>query len=400
MAALSNALEAVPATHSMPIRKNVLIQTCGADYIKIAGYGSDFYIAVWIKATVQEDGAITLPAKLLNELVSSMTQFDEMSMSVNVRTQTATIEMSGGGQIRNSTANIKGIDAADYPLLILHDEYDPNAQDLPEGTKEISIMPTRFGEMLTQTATCAGTDDSRPTLEGMLISIKDSKMTTVCVDGYRLCRRVEETRSTSDVSSTLIMASDMLKVGKIFKSYHDKEEWLRVFFMKRGDILFDMKPPNGSLVTAVQICVTPIDAKFPDYEVVIPRNHNIRVTLKRAALLKAVQTAMIFAKDNANIVSIEVEHPDNKKIALFANTTESGDSKIEVEASVTWDAEPAGRFAVNGAYLKAALSTMPDEESGEMVINMTVPTRPLVLRPLDRSLEQYTYVIMPMHPPK
>jgi DNA polymerase-3 subunit beta len=135
-----------------------------------------------------------------------------------------------------------------------------------------------------------------------------------------------------------------------------------------------------------------IDARYPDYSVIIPKSHEIVVVMDREELLKAVRTSMIFAKENADIVRVDI---GKDRVSLRAISNENGESLIELPAQVNGSDLS---ISFNGRFLIEHLSHI---STPQIVIKLSLSTRPATIRPADLAAgEEYLHVIMPMHPPR
>lgn len=140
-----------------------------------------------------------------------------------------------------------------------------------------------------------------------------------------------------------------------------------------------------------------IDARFPDYRATIPKNYNTRTVVDTASLLKAVRVALLFARDNANIIRVSVMPGNGEntgQVRLTATSAEMGDNVSDIDAMVEGDTL---EIAFNAKYLIDLLSQV---DQPQVVLETTQPTRPGALRPVGMGEEEFLHVIMPMHPPR
>src|SRR5215210_7228056 len=101
---LAMALHAVAGKSSLPVLSNVLLETAGANRLKISATNLEIGIVVWVGAQIERPGAITLPAKLLTDVVGSLPN-DTITLDMNVRTQSVELTCA------QFEATIKGIAA-------------------------------------------------------------------------------------------------------------------------------------------------------------------------------------------------------------------------------------------------------------------------------------------------
>jgi DNA polymerase-3 subunit beta len=180
----------------------------------------------------------------------------------------------------------------------------------------------------------------------------------------------------------------------------DEEQPIQVLVTQtRNQILFQItgKPDTRGGFHRVELVSQLIDARFPDYRAIVPKTHNTRTVVDTAALLKAVRVALLFARDNANIIRVAVMPGNGQhggQLRLTATSTEMGDNVNELDATVDGsDLE----IAFNAKYLIDVLSQI---DQPQVVLETTQPTRPGTIRPVGLGEEEFLHVVMPMHPPR
>ena len=161
---------AVSPRSTLPVLGNVLLAT-DAGRLKLSATNLEVGINCWIGAKVEEDGAITVPARTLIDLVNALPP-ERVDMELIVRTQTLNLRAG------RSESNIKGIDAQEFPIV-----------PVAEGEGGIPIEPDVLRTAIQQVAFAAATDESRPILTGVLAKFEDSHLTLAAADGFRLSVR-------------------------------------------------------------------------------------------------------------------------------------------------------------------------------------------------------------------
>jgi DNA polymerase-3 subunit beta len=167
---LQIAGRAVSTRGSLPILGNVLLRTEGGR-LKLTATNLEVGINCWVPAKVDDEGAITVPAKLFTDFVNSLPA-GPTELTLNVRTKTVHLRRDP------YEANFKGMDAEEFPII-------PVAPDRP--TTRVSKSTLR--RMIAEVAFVATTDDSRPVLTGVLTTLEGDKITMAAADPYRLSVR-------------------------------------------------------------------------------------------------------------------------------------------------------------------------------------------------------------------
>jgi len=356
---------AVSPRSTLPVLGNVLVATDGGR-LKLSATDLEVGINCWIGAKVEEEGATTVPARTFIDLVNALPP-GQVDLELVVRTQTLNLRAA------RSEANIKGIDAQEFPIVALPDE---EAQGIP-------IEPDVLRSAIEQVAFAAATDESRPILTGVLAQFENETLTLAAADGFRLSvRSVTLPDAVSEPFSIIIPAQALTELRRV--SGEQEEEVTIHVTPERNQVIFEL----ADVVLVSQL----IDGNFPDYRQIIPRERTTHTVLDTAPFLKACKMAQIFARDAANISRIQVESGSELEpgqVRVSATSAETGEDVSELDASVEGeDVEVA--FNVN--YLIDVLSVV---DAAQVALDTTTSSSPGVIRPV--ADDTFTHVIMPMH---
>lgn len=386
---LSIVGRAVASRSTLPILGNVLLEARD-NQLRLAATNLEIGVNCWIGARVDDEGSITIPARLLSEFVNSLPP-EQIDMDLSVRTHTLHLQCS------NFEANIKGLDAADFPIPPTVDNGDG-----PEKTAEslegqtIGLEVDGLRKMIDQVVFAAATDESRPTLTGVELSIKEGRLSMAATDGYRLSvRSVELEQEMGESIGVIVPARSLGELSRIIGDADTARPVQLTVTETRNQILFRVwgkgEESRGAF-HQVDLVSQLIDATFPDYRAIIPQSRDTTTVLDRDALLKAVRVAQLFSRDGSNVVHFDIE-PEKSILRLSATSTELGDYVNELEAQV--DGETLAIF-FNARYLIDVLSQI---DESQVVLETTVSNRPGMLRPLGIGSEEFLHVVMPMHQP-
>jgi DNA polymerase-3 subunit beta len=391
---LSIVGRAVSTRSTMPVLGNILLEAKD-NQLRLAATNREIGINCWIGAIVEDEGAITVPARLLSEFVNSLPP-ERIDMELAVRTQTLHLSCT------RFTANIKGIDAYDFPLI-------PTASDGQESTETTAVIdgvrlelePAGLRKMIDQVIFAASGDESRPTLTGVEVKFKGDRLTMAATDGYRLS--IRSTRlSQGMVEDGLTVIVPAKSLGELARISADADETrpVRVIVTQaRNQILFQLwgKGEEGrGAFHRVELVSELIEAKFPPYEGIIPKSKETRTIVDTASLLKAVRLAFLFARDNANIVRVNILPTSGAsgQVRLSATSNEMGDNANEVDAMVEGHELD---IAFDARFLIDVLSRIDEPQ---VVLETTQQTRPGTIRPVGIGEDEFLHVVMPMHPPR
>ncbi|MBA7506682.1 Beta sliding clamp [subsurface metagenome] len=360
---LSVVGRAVATRTTLPITNNVLL-TVDQSRLKLAATNLEMAISCWIGAKVEEEGAITVPARLLAEFISSLPS-DRVDISLSPRTKTL------GLKCARFEARISGVDAKDFPPI-------PRIEDGITTRVEVDIL--RQG--ISQVVFAAASEDSRPVLTGVDAEFDGDLLTLAAADGFRLAvYKLPLISPVSQKTEVIIPARTLAELNRLMA---DQEEAIEITVNpNKSQALFRLK--NIELVSQL------VQGTFPQYAQLIPQSYNTRVVVDVAQFLRAAKTASIFASDGGGIVRLVIA-PGGEltpgKVTISARSEEVGDDIGEIDATV--EGEEA-KIAFNGKYLIDVLGVLRE---AQVALETTNPSSPGVIRPV--GVDNYIHVVMPM----
>jgi len=354
---------AVAARTTLPITNNVLLAT-DQSRLKLVATNLEMAISYWVGAKVEEEGAITVPARLLTEFANSL---PNENIDISLSPQAKTLEL----KCARFEARISGVDAADFPPIPTVDEGI---------TTKIEAETIR--QAITQVAFAAASEESRPVLTGVDIQFDNDLMTMAAADGFRLAvYKLPLTTPVSEPAEVIVPARILTEINRLMA---DGEEAVDITVNpNKSQALFRLK--NTELVSQL------VQGTFPQYAQLIPESHSTRVTVDVAEFLRATRTASIFARDGSGIVRLVINGGSDLtpgKLTISARSEEIGDDVGEIDAIV--EGEEA-KIAFNGKYLVDVLGSLRESK---VILETTNPSSPGVIRP--EGTDNYIHVIMPM----
>ncbi len=364
---LSTVSRAIQSRPTLPILANVLIATDDDARLQLSATNLELGITAWIGAKVDNSGSITVPARTLQDLVSTLPP-ERVDMDLDVRT--LTLHLTCGAK----SANIKGMDATEFPLM---PDFDSE--------RAIAVNARALKEMIDHVVFSAAKEDNRPILTGVLMRFEADVLTLAAADGYRLAVRTAELEfSVGDQApdALIVPARTLNELSRIISE--DDEDVLIGLPDGRGQVMFRL---NNALIVSQLI-----EGKFPDYEAIIPRRHETSVLAYTDDLLAACKSSEVFAKDSANTARVLIE-PSGAvnvpgRVIVAGQSQEKGDAQAPLDASIDGQAV---EVAFNIRYLIDVLSVIKEDQ---VVLETSGPTSPGVVRPAGR--DDFIHVIMPM----
>ena len=361
--ALSIVGRAVATRTTLPITQNVLIST-DQSRLKLAATNLEIAISTWLGAQIEEEGEITIPARLFSELVRSLPperiDFSTSGDSTALDVKCARFE-----------ARINGTHAADFPPI-------PTVESGVVG----SIEPQVLSVAIARVAFAAATEDSRLVLTGMKVEMSGDSFTFAGADGFRMA--VFNGKLAAPISedvSFIVPARALQEVSRLIGGQTQPVEF--TVTPSKSQALFRLD--NIEVVTQL------IQGTFPNYSQLIPQAHDTRVVVDLKEFLGATRTASIFARDGSGIIRVQIACGSDDspgKLSVLSRAEEVGENEGEIDAKVE-GAE--AKIAFNSKYLSDVLDVL---DEAEVALETTTPSSPGVLRPVGN--DQYVHVVMPM----
>jgi DNA polymerase-3 subunit beta len=354
---------AVATRTTLPITNNVLLATDDGR-LKLVATNLEMAITCWLGAKIENEGTITVPARLLTEFVSSLPN-DTINLQLSPQTKTL------GLKCARFEARISGVDAKDFPPI-------PSVDEGVKTTVEVEAL--RQG--INQVVFAAATEESRPVLTGVSAKFEKDSLVLAAADGFRLAvYELPITTTVSQKTEVIIPAHTLAEVNRLIA---DQEEPVDITLNpNKSQVLFRLQ--NINLVSQL------IQGSFPNYSQLIPQSYTTRVIINVSDFLQATRTASIFARDGSGIVRLMITpggEASPGKLTVSARSEEIGDDVGEIDATVEGD---ESKIAFNGKYLTDVLSVLHESQ---IALEITNPSSPGLLRPV--GTDNYTHVIMPM----
>jgi DNA polymerase-3 subunit beta len=355
---LSVVSRAVSSRSTLPVLANVLLKTEDAG-LKLTATNLEIGITYWVPGKIDEDGAITIPAKLLTDLVSPLPPGDKVELEL---TAGDTLHVTAG----RFQTHIKGIDADEFPAI-------QTAGDRPT----TRIAQNVLKRALAETAFAAASDEARPILTGVLARFEGDVLTLAAADNYRIAVKSMPILDAVPETSVVIPARALTELSRVLSDVDDPVEV--VLAGGRNQVLFHLD--------GVDLVSRLIDGQFPNYQQVMPQSHATRAVLDREELLRAVRPAALIAHESANIVKLQVGGDGETGITVSANA-EVGDHVGQVEAQVEGDGTS---IAFNARYLADVLTNVLADQ---FALELNGPLSPGVFKPIGD--DRYVHVVMPV----
>ena len=359
---------AVANRATLPVIHNVLLNV-DQSMLKLSATNLEIAMTTWVGAKIDEEGSITVPARLLSEFVNSLPN-DPINLQLDEGS--GLLEISSG----SSKAHINITDASEFPPI-------PTVAD----GIAAEVDPFVLRSAITRVAFAAATEESRPVLTGVELKLDESKFTMAAADGFRLAvHHGALLKPVPEEMSVIIPARTMNELNRLIS---DREEPVEILMTPaKGQVMFRIRGGD-----TVEIVSQLLQGTFPNYEQLIPQSYTTRAVMDLPTVLRAARTASIFARDGSNIIRMHLmpaeADTEPPKVEISARSEEVGDNEDTVDLDEIEGEE--GKIAFNSRYLLDVLSVL---EKGKIALETTTSSSPGVFKPTDS--DDYIHVVMPM----
>jgi len=341
---------------TLPVLNNILLKV-EKGRLNLSATDLEIGINTWIGAKVDKEGAITCPARLLYEYISTNT---DKTINLEIKDQALRLESE------HFKANIKGIEASEFPLI----------PEVKNGSK-IVARGADFRDGILKTVFACAPDETRPVLAGVYLKTGSGKLKMVATDSYRLAEKTLNLDFSSPADkqvNIIVPGRTMTEIGRLLDEEVEKVE----IMVGENQVQFKLGPTN--LVSRL------VEGSFPDYEQIIPTGIKTKIMVKNNQFQNAIKMASFFAREAANNIKLQLKKP--KKLNIIAVSPQIGDNVSEQE--VEFSGEEL-EIAFNAKFI---LDVLPVLGAEELTLELAGSLSPGIIRP--NKDKNYLYIIMPL----
>ncbi len=346
---------AVSSRTQLPVLSAVKIEALATELVLSA---TDLEIGVRhiVSAKVDARGVVAVPAKTFSELLTTLAPG---KLSIELKEQNLIIKSKG------FTGKIATVDASEFPTLPEMKEslIGVSASELMRGVLNVGFASAK--------------ESLRPVLTGVLMEVSES-LRVVATDGFRLAvSTIGIKGATTKTQSLLVPARALFECGKI---------------LREGVIKIGYLPESKQVLFVgeqTQLSSQIIEGNFPDYNKILPKEFVIRMVVPREELLSAVKTALVFARDNSNMMRWRVE---GGKLMISSSSSGNGEGLIEV--MIKTEGEEVLEVVFNAKYVIDYLTLLDNEL---VWVGLGGPLSPGMIAESENGRDNAFYVVMPIN---
>ncbi|MCK9519002.1 MAG: DNA polymerase III subunit beta [Dehalococcoidia bacterium] len=363
---------AVATRSTLPITANVFLGT-DKGRLKLAATDLDIALSAWVGAKIDEEGATTVPSRLIGDFVASLPPAT-VRLEVPERGRQVSLECA-----RNEST-INSMDAEDFPRI----------PEIKDGVS-LSLDPRVLRKAIERVEFAAASDDSRPVLTGVHVKTDGDRLTLASADGFRLAvSELTLAQAPSEAIEVIIPARALRELSRLIADISEPIE-MRVN-QQRTQVLFQ--------VTDIELVAQLIQGTFPNYNQLIPAEYTTRCVVPVDEFKREARIAAIFARDGSGIIRLQMQPGDTMPgtLKVSARADEIGDNEGSIDAEVESSSGETAKIAFNARYLQDVLNAL----HGKVALEMTSPSSQGVFKPVDEDGAElddggkYVHVVMPM----
>lgn len=374
---LSLVSRAVPSRPTHPILGNVLLTAeKETQLVRLTGFDLSLGIQTSFTATVEAEGEITIPAKLLNDIVSRLpegeiTLEDKLGETPEGDSVLVTLTSASG------CYQMRGMGAEEFPEL-------PQVKEGLAVQLSVEALTQGLGGSLFATSS----DETKQVLTGVHLTMQQNSLEFAATDGHRLAV-VQTTNQNAEEEEEAEVANDaaILEFTLPARALRELE---RMVGMRQSSETVLLHFEQGQIVFQGgehRLTSRTLEGQYPAYRQLIPRQFQRQITIDRRQLLSAVERIAVLADQKNNIVKFSIDSV-NEQLSLSVEAQDVGSGRESMPAQVSGESLD---IAFNVKYLIDGLKAL---STSDIQIQMNTADSPVILTPLGGL--KMTYLIMPV----
>ena len=363
---LSLVSRAVPSRPSHAILSNVLLNAdMDSQRVELIAFDLSLGLKTSVSARVEEGGSITLPAKLLNDIISRLPPGDII------------LDDSEGEEIITLTSQ-----SGSYRMRGLNAEEFPELPKVEEG-QTVELSAEALVEGLRGSLFATSGDESKQVLAGVHLIVRSESLEFAATDGHRLAlvETINEKEIDTEELEVTVPAKALRELERAIASVQpEKDQPLIVkAYLDPGQAVFELGDRRLTSRT--------LEGQYPDYRQLIPESFEINVSVERRELMGALERIAILANQKNDLVKFTIDS-EAQTISLSVEAQDVGSGRESIPAQISG---VSLEIAFNVKYAMESLKNIPTKEIN---IQLNSPTTPVILVPLGGA--KMTHLLMPI----
>ncbi len=335
----------------------MLLATDG-NRLRLSATNLEIGINYWIGSKVEDQGSLTVPARLFAEFVSSLPHGNIELAGID---STLTVKSP------HYESKINGIAADEFPLI-------PTVSSEPVLRLDAAVLK----EALAQVTVAASADEARPVLAGIYLYTEDNALYLVATDSYRLAeKRLELPGDAPTPFSAIIPARTMQELARLLGDVGGEVE----VYLDENQVMFR--------IADIELVSRLIEGQFPNYRQIVPQHAETSFEIETAEFMRITKVASLFARESAGSVKLEIKAEG--EVSIMSSDSEVGGNTSSAECEVSGG---DGEISLNARYLTEALAVM---KSPRVTFAISGKLSACVISPAgDGASDDYMHIVMPL----
>lgn len=351
--ALGTVTRAVSLKNTIPVLSGVHLHAT-AEGLLLRATDLELAIEERVEANVLVPGEVILPARYLADLVRRI-PFGDIDLELAADQPVASLRWG------KSHYTIHGFPAADFP-------------DIPasEGSS-FTVLPSALRDLIRRTAFAASSDDARPFLKGVLLTLQGAELSAVATDSVRIAHARILADNPENLSlQTLVPGRSLQELSRLLGTAGDAPVRIAA---QGNQVFFDLG--------AVRVISRLLEGQYPDVLRLIPTHYPTRVRLEKDVFLEAIDRAQVLSRDGSIRLAVGPE-----TLTITAVAPEVG--QVYEEIGLVLEGDPL-EIGFNARYLAEGLRVLEDRE---FWLEFSGSRNPARIRPAEE--DGYVYVVLPL----
>ncbi len=354
--ALDHAERMTSRNATLPILNHFLLVT-DKGQLKVSSTDLEVGFSAYVQGKISNDGSLAVPARLLTQFVNNLP-----NKKIDLEIKNSSLHLN----CESARAVIRGLNPDDFPII-------PKIKSTQALVINSRVLREAFGDVINA---CAASD-ARPEIAGVYVRMSSDYIKFVATDSFRLAEKTvfkTDIKKYQDNSNIII---PVRTISEVLRIIGDKDQDVSIF-VDPSQVLYDFG--ESKLVSRL------VDGQYPDYEAVVPKDHETQVSVSRDVLEEAVRLASCFTGRLSDVVF--KTNSKNGELEVFSNDADLGEHQTKLKADIKGKDIQA---VFNWRYILDGLKNIRSEE---VFVEFNGGERPAVIRPAGRS--DYFYIVMPI----
>lgn len=353
---------------TLPILNNILMRT-EKNFLNLSSTDLEIGINWWALVKMEKEGSIAVPAKVLSGFVNFL---PNKPIDLSLKNLDLKVECE------NYKTSIKGVDPEDFPII-------PKVSS----DEKISVDSRSFCQDLSKVVDIASYSSTKVEISGVYFLFQKDQITMTATDSFRLGEKKLALSSPSTLSKEYSLILPQRAAKEIINIFSEKEGSLAIC-LSPNQILFESLLPETPH-SQVQLTSRLIDGEYPNYQEIIPKSFETRISLQGAELVNQIRLASFFS-GKTNEIKIKVD-PKKNQLDISSQNPDVGEHQSFVKGKAEGD---SCEISFNHKFLLDGLLSLVAgrEKSAEIILELNGSERPGVLK--FKGDDSYLYLVMPI----